>query len=253
MDEIKIRKKIVVGDNYLSLATFIKNIPEIFECSGYVIYSGRNEVRKIEHDGHLLVVKAFKKPNLVNRLAYTYLRKSKAERSYLNSLYLLANGIDSPTPVAFVDCYEKGFINKSYYISLYTDYASLESIVNKDICKTAHLIRCFAEFAYEVHSKGIYHKDFNVSNVLFSKDGDNYSFSLIDNNRMSFGKYKLGKSLKNLRRLTLGADYFGVISKAFAKASGENELQVMKKISSSRVGFIKRIKRKQYVKGLIRR
>jgi hypothetical protein len=253
MDEVKYKKKIVVGDGYSSLASFVQAIPESFGNSGEVIYHGRNEVRKIFHNGHVLVVKSFKKPNPVNRFAYTYVRKSKAERSYHNSLHLLSNGIDSPTPVAFVNCYEKGLINKSYYISLYTDYASLESVVGQDISKTAPVMRSFGEFAYEVHTKGIYHKDFNVTNVLFAYDGGNYSFLLIDNNRMSFGKYKINKSIHNLKRLTLGADYFGIIAKAYAKVSGEDELLILKKLSSSRFGFIKKIKRKQLLKRIFRR
>jgi tRNA A-37 threonylcarbamoyl transferase component Bud32 len=155
--------------------------------------------------------------------------------------------------VAFVNCYERGLINKSYYISLYTDYAALESVVDQDISKTAPVMRSFAEFAHRVHTKGIYHEDFNVTNVLYSQNGADYLFSLIDNNRMSFGKYKMNKAIHNLRRLTLGSDYFGVIAKAYAKASGEDELMVLKRLSSSRFGFMKRIRKKQFIKRVLRR
>lgn len=252
MDGMIRNRKVVVRDDFSFLSTFIQGIPESFATSGEVIYRGRNEVRKIDCGDLTLVVKSFKKPNIINRFAYTYVRSSKAERSYYNSLYLLSHGIDSPMPVAFVNCYEKGLVKESYYVSSYTECKSLGSIVNQDISETTPVIRAFAEFAFDLHKKGIYHKDFNVSNVLFSRNENGFLFSLIDNNRMSFGSYSMEKAMSNLRRLTLGADYFGVIAKAYAKASNEDELVILKKLSLSRVAFMKRIRRKQRLKRILR-
>ena len=63
----------------------------------------RNVVEKVCMQGKDYVVKTYKRPNFFNRLAYTYLRKSKAKRAFLNALHLLELGIETPAPVAYIE------------------------------------------------------------------------------------------------------------------------------------------------------
>ena len=60
----------------------------------------RNVVEKVCMQGKEYVVKTYKRPNLFNRLVYTYLRKTKAKRAFLNAQHLLELDIETPTPVA---------------------------------------------------------------------------------------------------------------------------------------------------------
>ena len=47
------------------------------------LYKGRNTVKSFCVDGRTLVVKHYKRPNPVQRVAYSFFKKSKAARAYL--------------------------------------------------------------------------------------------------------------------------------------------------------------------------
>ena len=57
-----------------------------FENTGRVLFSGRNEIRLVNIDGEDVVVKRFKRPNLFQKIIYTFFRKNKAYKSYHNGV-----------------------------------------------------------------------------------------------------------------------------------------------------------------------
>jgi tRNA A-37 threonylcarbamoyl transferase component Bud32 len=248
----KMKTKVFVKDNYSDVKYLIERIPLEFDSMGELIFSGRNQVRIIRSGGYELTVKSFKKPSFLNAFVYANIRKSKAERSFWNSRKLQKEGFSSPDPVAFVNCYNGLLLKNSYYVSLYTNYNALESVLHRGLEANTNIIKAFARFAYRLHKRGIFHKDFNVTNVLFyCKDGV-YDFSLIDNNRMGFGRYSLLKGLRNLRRLTLNSEYLGVIASEYATACGQEEIKVLNILSYMRLRFIYKVLFKLKLKKALR-
>ena len=63
------------------------------------IYQGRNVVAAFDGpEGCRLNIKAFRRPNAINRFAYGVLRHGKARRAYDNALRLLEAGLSTPQP-----------------------------------------------------------------------------------------------------------------------------------------------------------
>ena len=251
------KSKVVISQNFSHLERLISDILESHSDIGQVIYSARNIVSVIDTPERKIVVKYFKRINLINRFAYTYLRRSKAERAYYNSLAMIERGIKSPNPIAFINCYNGLLLKRSYYICEYTDYAPIKELFARPLCDIIPYLRDFARFAHNQHKEGIYHGDFNVSNTLFKITDSGCSFSMIDSNRMKFGKYSYKKGLFNMRRMNLPVELFGVVAAEYAKEAGVNASEVLKYMSRYRDMFLRRAalkaKFKSYLKNIFNR
>ena len=70
----------------------------------------------------LYTIKSFKIPNFINQLAYRFVRKSKAERSYIYANKLLALNIKTPIPIAYKIETTPFLFKKSFYVSELIDY-----------------------------------------------------------------------------------------------------------------------------------
>lgn len=67
-------KKIVICPDDMALQNFIMELPKTFSVMGTTLYKGRNTVKAFGINGRTLVVKRYKRPNLVQRVAYSFLR-----------------------------------------------------------------------------------------------------------------------------------------------------------------------------------
>ncbi len=152
----------------------------------------RNVVEKVCMQGKDYVVKTYKRPNFFNRLAYTYLRKSKAKRAFLNAHHLLELGIETPTPVAYIEVYKKGIFSKGYFISEYVPYHTMRETFDGNTPESDDLSLKteFMKFALSLHEKKVLPLDFNSGNIFYYFDTEKgrYRFALTDINRMQFGK-----------------------------------------------------------------
>lgn len=152
----------------------------------------RNVVEKVCMQGKEYVVKTYKRPNLFNRLVYTYLRKTKAKRAFLNAQHLLELDIETPTPVAYIEIYRKGLFSKGYFISEYVPYHTIrETFDGKTPESNDHNLKTeFMRFALALHEKKVLPLDFNSGNIFYYFDTEKgcYRFALTDINRMQFGK-----------------------------------------------------------------
>ena len=70
----------------------------------------------------MLCIKRFRRPLLVNRIAYTFFRPTKAQRAYENALILESKGINTPTAVAYIIRSQMGLIADSYLVTLYCTF-----------------------------------------------------------------------------------------------------------------------------------
>lgn len=211
--------KVEINPKYHALEGFIKKLPSLFEEEGQLLYKARNVLKLFEVDGYLLNVKCYKKPILLNRFAYTYLRKSKACRAFENALHILNLGFDTPEPVAFIELRTGGLLCESYFVSIQCPYTRLfrEFANKKPLAGREHIPVAFGRYAARLHQAGILHKDLSIGNILFEVENETVHFSLVDLNRMRFCPIKPKVGLKNFERLRGSNEFFELLAKAYAE------------------------------------
>ena len=209
------------------LHNFAEQLPELFDRNGEVLHAGRNTIKAFRIGEEQVVVKRFRRPNLLQAIVYTFFRRSKARRSFEHAMRLRTLGIDSPEPIAWSEYYRHGLLRDSYYISRRSDYTPLsETTADFPNTDTLPVLDAFARFAALLHEKGIEHRDFNHGNILWSRDDTTggYRFQLIDINRMHFSDRPLSSRtcMVNLRRLSCPAVAFFYILDRYAETRSWN-------------------------------
>jgi tRNA A-37 threonylcarbamoyl transferase component Bud32 len=247
------KKEIFINDKYLHFNKIIESLPSNFDSIGESIFMGRNYVRQVTIGDTKLVIKSFDHISSFNRLVYATIRKSKATRSYENSVKLLSKGINTPEPVGYLNYYKRGMLANSYYISLFTNARPLFDAFSQKIEISESIIRDFARFTLHLHKNGVYHNDYNVRNVLFETKPDVTNFTLIDNNRMTFGTYSYGKSIRNLKRTEIPEFLMGVFADEYAQKVTNRKLNTLYKLSKNRLFFRKFKSTKKSLKSILKR
>jgi len=246
------KTKIYVNPAFSNLTEYIEQIPSNFWTTGEVLHNGRNEVRKVEVQREILVIKYFRKITWANRLIFATVRKSKAQRSFENSHKLICNGISTPTPIAYINIYRHGLLYQSFYISNFTNYRPVLEFIDSPITKAEIGLKSLAQFSYKLHRLGIFHGDYNASNVLYLFDGSEYRFSLIDNNRIKFCPYTKRRGLKNFIRMKLPIEKIGIISSEYAHISESNDLRTLFTLTLFRLQFQHMREFKEIIKSFIK-
>ena len=100
----------------IEIKDFVLNIKENFKADTKVLYDQRNIIKLFEINGKRYVVKSFRIPHLINRIVYSFFRKSKAERSYINTKKLESLNIGTPPPVAYIEFYSSFLIKESFIL-----------------------------------------------------------------------------------------------------------------------------------------
>ena len=179
----------------------------------------RNTIKNVVFKGKTLCIKAFKKPNFINRIAYTFFRKSKAERSFTYANRLLDLGIGTPKPIAFFEFNSNGLLDRSFYISeqLDCDWTYRDLTTNFDVPDHELILRAFTRFTYDFHEKGVLFLDHSPGNTLIKKVGNNYNFFLVDLNRMKFKNLIFEERIKNFRKLTVHSSIIKIMSDELSK------------------------------------
>ncbi len=238
----------LVNDDY------VKIIKE-FKTSGKVIDDrGRNLIKSFEVKGVIVNVKLFKVPHFINRVAYKYFRDSKAKRSYDHACLLKANHIGTPQPLAYFEYFTSSGIEQSYYFSehLSYDFTFRELRSHPEYPDRDKILRQFTRFTFSLHENDIFFKDHSAGNTLIVKNGDNYSFYLIDLNRMDFFKMDLDARMKNFAKLTEDADTVKIMSEEYAKLIGQTPELVFDKMWAEIRHFRGKYERRENLKNKIR-
>lgn len=229
--------QIIVNPRYDFYKDFIISIcnPERFANNGKTLQTGRNTIKLFETNGVRLVVKSYEHLTLFNRVIYGALRKSKAERAYLHAVRLQKLGIGTPEEVAFVEIRRYGLLHSCYFVSLYSDFRSLNPSIIDSMPEGAKcaLLDALAKFLYKMHWAGVLHKDLNIGNILYANKcsaTDKFDFQVVDNNRMSFHSLlSIHQRLHNLRRLSCSIPSFLYILKRYAAVAGiDSEAMLLK-------------------------
>ncbi|MDD5211691.1 MAG: lipopolysaccharide kinase InaA family protein [Sulfuricurvum sp.] len=210
--------------DYQSLIHSFESIREIFAGDDHSIHKARNELKIIELNGIKTVVKSFKVPHLLNRIVYTYFRKSKAYKSYHNALRLEELGISTPKPIALIKFYEAGFLGESFFIAEYFEYDfTIRTPLLEPLKDRESIFKAFAAYTYDLHQKGVWHLDYSPGNILVKRtDNNGYQFSIVDINRMEFRPINALEGCENFNKLWASDDEIEIMGREYARLSGFN-------------------------------
>lgn len=209
--------------DYQSLKASFESIQEIFAGDDHSIHKARNELKIIELDGIKTVVKSFKVPHLLNRIVYTYFRKSKAYKSYHNALRLEELGISTPKPIALIEFYESGLLGESFFIAEYFDYDfTIRTPLLEPLEDREAIFKAFAAYTYDLHQKGVWHLDYSPGNILIKRTEKKYQFSIVDINRMEFRPITPFEGCENFNKLWASDKEIEIIGREYARLSGFN-------------------------------
>jgi len=210
----------------------------------------RNSIKKVEVSNKVIIIKAFKIPNVINQIVYRYFRKSKARRSFEFATNLINLDIKTPAPIAYIEDFTLLGLKRSYYISEFVDYdiTYRELSLQSESEENEVILRAFTKFTYGLHEKEIIFLDHSPGNTLIIKKNNGFDFYLVDLNRMKFGKLDFEDRMKNFSRLTPEKDMIQFMSEEYAKLSGENVERVFKSMWNHTQKFQKKFQRKLRLK-----
>lgn len=244
----------IINKAYSKHYDFLKNIVVNFDSLGTDMGNyWRNSLKLFKLDNQTLNVKSFKVPNIFNQIAYKFLRKSKAQRSYLNAHKLLSLDIKTPEPIAFFEEKRPFLFKKSFYISNYEnyDFTYREVIYDKNLNNREQIIREFTRFTHKLHESNILFLDHSPGNTLIKYTNGIYSFYLVDLNRMSFKKLTSKERFKNFERMLASNDMIDIISDEYSKLSNYTKEHVAEQIIKHTEKFKQNIIQKEKLKSLI--
>ena len=208
-----------------SLKDFLINIKEHFNKNKNTIHKARNELKNISYNEIDIIVKSFKIPSLFKALIYSYLKDSKAKKSYLNAKTLLSLDIPTPKPLAFIEFYKNGLLKESFYLSKKQsyDFDIRKVLLNKDFKDRELILKNFAKFTLNLHNKGIYHKDYSPGNILIKKENNIYEFIIVDINRLKLAKVSMNQIFANFAKLSAHKEDLLLIASEYARLKNINK------------------------------
>ena len=214
-------RRLCIDESNADCQYFIEAWPQIFRTRlGSVIYKRRNELRLLSFHGREFVVKQFAVPNIINRLVYGRLRKSKAQRSYEYASLLLSKGIGSPKPVAWMTVRDGLLFGRSYYVALKSDchYTYNDILAGTlDSEEERRYLVLIAQATARLHDEGMVHMDFSRGNILFGND----RVEFIDLNRIRFHEVGIEEGCRNFaERLPATVEQRRTMADAYAQARG---------------------------------
>jgi hypothetical protein len=225
--------KVVISENFRNSKEEILEIIKHFEDGGTMLGPGtRNKIKLFELQGITVNIKAFQVPNILNKFVYRYFRRSKAERSYSYAQKLLAKGIGTPRPIAYLEERSRLAFNKSYYISEHLDYdlTYRELVLDSGYRDHEKILRAFTRFTYKLHENGVEFLDHSPGNTLIQVNNGNYEFFLVDLNRMNFKELSLEERMNNFSRLTPRKEMVKVMASEYARLISEPEELIFNKM-----------------------
>ncbi len=209
--------------NYQSLIHSFESIREVFTGDDHSIHKARNELKIIELGGIKTVVKSFKVPHLLNRIVYTYFRKSKAYKSYHNALHLEELEVSTPKPIALIEFFEAGLLGESFFIAEYFEYDfTIRTPLLEPLEDREAIFKAFAAYTYDLHQKGVWHLDYSPGNILIKRMEKGYQFSIVDINRMEFRPITPFEGCENFNKLWASDEELEIMGREYARLSGFN-------------------------------
>ncbi|KJD34940.1 Kdo domain containing protein [Tamlana sedimentorum] len=212
-------KNVRIDSNYKINEAALNEFVEKFDARGEKFTNqNRNKLKIFDLNDFKVVIKSFKIPNLVNQLAYSFFRKSKARRSFEYAKKLLALGIKTPEPIGYFEYKQFGLFKKSYYLSKHFNYDfTIRALVDDDNYPNYdQILRAFTRFTFKLHENKINFLDHSPGNTLIKKTETGYEFYLVDLNRMNFEEMDFDARMNNFARLSPRGKMLSVMSSEYA-------------------------------------
>ena len=244
--------KFIINSNFSNFKDILVKIKNIFKNSNHSIHKARNELKIIELNDLKCVVKSFKVPHFINRVAYTFFRDGKAKKSFINAMKLQELGVNTPEPIGIIEFFIFGLLSESYFISRYEPYDfTIREVFHHKVDNVEQILKEFAKFTYEIHQKGVWHVDYSLGNILISKQNDgSYKFSLVDINRMEFKEIPPKEGLKNFNKFWAKFDEdLPILAKEYAKLANFDEKEAVAIVLSEAKKLEDMVNIKRKIKG----
>jgi len=244
--------KIQINSHFQNFKKSIENIQNIFDKNHNSIHKARNELKIIEINNIKCVVKSFKVPHFINRVAYTFFREGKAKKSFINAIKLQELGVNTPEPIGIIEFFSFGLLSESYFISRYEPYDfTIREVFHHKVDNVEQILKEFAKFTYEIHQKGVWHVDYSLGNILISKQDDgSYKFSLVDINRMEFKEIPPKEGLKNFNKFWAKFDEdLPILAKEYARLADFDEKEAVAIVLSEAKKLEDMVNIKRKIKG----
>lgn len=228
--------------------------PEAF-AGAEMIHDGRNRLvlytDKIS--GRRYVVKSFKRPNIAQRVAYTWFTPSKARRAYEYAAKLRERGISTPKETACIEVYEHGMLSRCYFVCEECAWPSLASLWLPDKPFETEQIEALAAILVKMHKAGVLHGDTNIGNFLY--DAETKAMTTVDVNRTKFLNREASRKecLENMVRLTHRYDVMGKTGEHYAVQRGWNDRETVEYLLRRMHEFEQKRDRRHKIKNKILR
>ena len=208
--------KYQLNNEYKVFKDFLLNIKSNFNQNSQTIHKARNELKIINYNDIDTIVKAFKIPNIINQIAYSFFRDSKAKKSYEYSLKI---GEFTPKPIGYIEFYNFGLLKKSFFVSeqFKYDFTIREPLLDNNFEQKNEIFKAFANFTLELHNNGIFHNDYSPGNILIKKQEDIYIFKIVDINRMKFFNLTQEDRARNFSKLWASDEILTVMANEYKK------------------------------------
>ena len=208
--------KYQLHSNTQKFKDFLLNIKSNFQENTTTIHKARNELKIISYKNTATVVKSFKVPNIINKIAYTFFRSSKAKKSYEYSVKI---GKFTPNPIGYIEFYKYGLLHESYFVSeeFKYDFTIREPLLDADFPHKEEVFRAFARFTLELHNAGIFHDDYSPGNILIKRENDTLVFKIVDINRMKFLELSEDLRAENFSKLWAHDEILEIMAEEYAK------------------------------------
>lgn len=244
---------IVVAPDYQSIN--IQAILQTIHTQGQIEYQGRNTIKSIQVAENRWNIKLFKIPHIFNQYTYRFLRKSKAQRSFEYAHLLIEKGFHTPRPIAFAEQHSFFRLRDSYYITEHLTYQlTFRDIqLNPDYPDRKRILQQFTAFTYRLQMKGIHFIDHSPGNTLILKQGDKYTFYLVDLNRMAFGPLNYQQCIENFTRLSLTEEMIKVMASTYAMLCNKEPLDVFIDMREACQIFVTKREQQKALKNKLRR
>ena len=241
----------LINHKYEHLRGWLERLPEEFEQLGTVIYDRRNQLRVIEApDGTLVNAKRYGVPHAFNRVVYSLgIRKAKGLRAFTYPTRLLERGINTPEPIAYIECRRCGLFGLSYFVSVQSPLGHmLYELGDAPEGTYEELADALGRYTAMMHNNEVLHLDYSPGNILWDKDEQGYHFTMVDINRMRFGKVSMKDGCAALRRLWGPKRFIELIARSYADARGFDQDEAVRLTMQARAAFWTRYRRRHPIK-----
>jgi hypothetical protein len=248
--------RITIHPKYKDQEEAILQLVKTFYGEGNLVMKGTRNIIKTNFLGSKKIsIKFFQKPGIIKSFIYSFLRSTKAKRSFDNANYLLGHSILTPFPVAFIEERSPlGFLRESFYIchQLKYDFTIRELIHDPFFPERKEILEQFTEFTFKIHEANVNFLDHSPGNTLIVKKGNSkYDFFLVDLNRMKFENLSIEQRMDNFKKMWLSKGMVQIIAKKYAQLINETEDKLLSILMEKSHQFKRKTARKKYLKSRI--